>query len=84
MSKTVLQLEFLAGQVTWAPHFILLCVGFLICKMEVRIAPNTSAFNYRNKRLNMYKAPRTMLAHGKHLINLYYFLDHESPLCDQC
>lgn len=27
----------------------------------------------------MCKAPRTMLAHSKHLINLYYCLDHEYP-----
>lgn len=44
MPKMGLKLDFLAGQVTWAPHFISLCLGFLIGKTEVINVPNKSAF----------------------------------------
>lgn len=31
------------GQVTFAPNLTLLCLGFLICKMEIILIPNKSA-----------------------------------------
>lgn len=32
----------------------------------------------------MYKAPSTVLVRGKHSVSIYYYLDHRSPLRDQC